>query len=208
MKKDGNVLKELVMINLKNLNMKTYISLIGLIFSNLLFSQVAIGKATVEGSGILDFGPSDGTATKGIILPLVDLSTSTEPYTNGTFLMDTASKIVKVYQNGSWLDLSDEGSFTVQTTLDETGDTPVTVNLTTAPNINSSEEVGEGVIIGAATSTAKGILVLEATDKALILPRVKNPDEAILSPVAGTMCYDTFSNSLAIFDGKVWNYWK
>ncbi len=180
--------------------MKKIFFLIGFLSGACVFSQVAIGKDTVEGtSTILDFG----TANMGIVLPIVDKTiTPAVTPSNGTFILDKTSKKVQVYQNGAWLDLSDEGSFAVVKNADNT------IELTTAAQISTSNEVSDGVIIGDTSSTAKGVLVLESTNKAMILPKVANPHLTIKKPVAGTMCYDTVSNSLAIFDGKVWSYWK
>lgn len=184
--------------------MKKIFVLICVLISGYTFSQVSIGKNTVDGKGIIDFGTDDN---KGIILPVADISDTNLTYTDGTFLMDKNDLIVKVRQNGAWLSLSDPGSLTVQ--QDESNNA-----ITTAAVINISNEVGDGVIIGdidvngKPISGAQGVLILEASDKALILPKVSSPHTKIKSPVAGTMCYDTDSDALAIFDGKVWNYWK
>jgi hypothetical protein len=62
--------------------------------------------------------------------------------------------------------------------------------------------------MGASTSSASGVLVLESTSKALVLPKVANAETGIKSPVVGTMVYDLYSKSLAIFDGAKWNFWK
>lgn len=168
-------------------------------------AQIAVGKDTVDGNGILDFGNANNL---GIILPIVDASPHNQAYADGTVLMDKNDLIVKVYQNGDWLALSDQGSLDIQ--LDPNGDP-----ITTAAILNTSQESGKGVIIGGkidqngeVTADASGVLVLEAKDKALILPKVVAPHISIKSPVAGTICYDSESKSLAIFDGKVWNYWK
>jgi hypothetical protein len=40
----------------------------------------------------------------------------------------------------------------------------------------------------------------------MVFPKVASPDLNIPSPVAGTMVYDTVSQSVALFDGTVWNY--
>lgn len=163
-----------------------------------LQAQVAIGKTSVDGNGILDFGNEN----KGIILPVVRVN-SDNNYTDGTVLFDQTDLKVKIRQNGDWLELSDEGSLEVQKDLNN-------LDITTPRTLFDSDEIGEGVIIGSETSSAKGILILEATEdaQALILPKVSNPHNTINSPTAGTMVYDTISQSLAVFDGKVWNYWK
>jgi len=73
---------------------------------------------------------------------------------------------------------------------------------------NSSKDNGEGVIVGSEKTDAKGILVLESTDKAMVLPRVNDVVNDIISPYPGLMFYDITSKTIAFFDGKVWNFLK
>ncbi|WP_353165699.1 hypothetical protein [Empedobacter brevis] len=151
-------------------------------------AQIAIGKTAVVGSNtLLDFDQSP-TNSKGIILPAVTNATNVA-LTNGTFVFDVNTKKVRMVENNAWKDLSDAGN---------------TSNLIS----NTSNDIGNGVIMGAETSAATGILVLEATDKAMILPKITNPHLTVKSPYAGMMCYDTVSKTLAVFDGTNWNYWK
>ncbi|MBB6369120.1 hypothetical protein [Chryseobacterium shigense] len=148
-------------------------------------SQVGMGKASVDGDAILDFPLS----TTGIILPMVEALPTGIAASNGTFLLDQTDLTVKMRENDLWVPLSDAGSLT--------GTMP-----------NTSGEQGGGVIIGAASSPAQGVLVLEAANKALILPKVNNPVANMKSPIAGTVCYDTVSKTMAVFDGLKWSFWK
>ncbi|RXM39299.1 hypothetical protein BOQ62_12450 [Chryseobacterium sp. CH21] len=150
-----------------------------------LKSQVGMGKASVDGDAILDF-PLSNT---GIILPIVETLPTGTAATNGTFLLDKNDITIKMRQNDLWVSLSDAGNLT--------GTMP-----------NTSAEQGGGIIIGAASSPAQGVLVLEATNKALVLPKVNDPVANMKSPVAGTMCYDTVSKTMAVFDGLKWSFWK
>ncbi|WP_312508677.1 hypothetical protein [Chryseobacterium culicis] len=150
-----------------------------------LKSQVGMGKSSVDGDAILDFPVS----RTGIILPVVEVLPTGAAATNGTFLLDKTDLTIKMRQNDLWVPLSDPGSLT--------GTMP-----------NTSAETGSGVIIGAASSPAQGVLVLESTSKALVLPKVNDPVANMKSPVAGTMCYDTVSKTLAVFDGLNWSFWK
>lgn len=147
---------------------------------------IATDKNTVNTteSTLVQFQDND---TKGIILP----ANTTTPInvSNGTFLFDQSENKVKMYENESWVDLSD------------TGDHSTIVS-------NNSFDSGEGVIIGADTSIVDGVLVLESTNKALVLPRVNDPVVNVISPYPGMICYDTKSKTIAIFDGKLWNFWK
>lgn len=178
--------------------MKKYITstfvLLAMISAN---AQVSIGgKQVVEGaSTILDFN-STTSNTKGIILPAVDnltkaLPNTNTPNNNGTFLFDKSESKLKMFEKNDWVLLSDTGDKTklILNTTDE-----------------SSNE--QGAIIGSPTSAAKGVLILESPNKAMILPRINTPHTNVKSPYAGMMCYDTASKSLAVFDGAKWNYWK
>lgn len=161
----------------------------------LVSGQVAIEKENVNGTAtILDFNNTAGN-TKGIILSAVnDLSgalSSAPADNNGTFLFDKSDKKVKMYENGTWVDLSSPGN---------------TSQIITNTSAGSGQN--QGVIIGASSSNAKGILVLESQDKAMILPQINTPHTSVKSPYPGMMCYDTASKSLAVFDGSSWNYWK
>ena len=167
--------------------MKNLVHII-LILSNFSYAQIAVGKTNVVGSNtLLDFDQSS-TNSKGIILPAVT-NTTNVALTNGTFVFDINTKKVRMVENNVWKDLSDAGNIS---------------NLIS----NTSNDIGNGVIIGAETSLTTGILVLEATDKAMVLPKITNPHLAVKTPYAGMMCYDTVSKTLAVFDGTNWHYWK
>ncbi|MGU3376527.1 hypothetical protein [Chryseobacterium sp. M5A1_1a] len=171
------------MKNIKNISI-----VVALVAFNLSNAQVAIGKQTVDGaSTVLDFNNASGN-TKGLILPATS-GLPTGAVVNGTFVFDVTDNKVKVYENNIWKPLSDAGS-------------------STAVIVNSSAELGKGVIIGAASSAADGVLILESPDKAMILPQIATPHINVKNPYPGMMCYDTASKTLAIFDGAVWNYWK
>ena len=134
---------------------------------------------------------------RGIILPSVGttptfsiVTPATNNSNNGTFIFDKSTKMIKMFENGNWRNFS--------TTAGD--DSKVLAN--------TSAEVGTGVIIGANTTTAKGVLVLESSSKSLVLPHIQNPHLTVKSPYPGMMCYDTASNTIAIFDGTSWNYWR
>lgn len=173
--------------------MKKYI-IIGLVLfgSYATKAQVAIGKENTNGnSTLLDFYDNSDNF-RGIILPAV--GSQPESFTsanNGTFLFDKSDKKIKVYENNTWKNLSEIGD-----------DSNIFVNTHTESTYD------QGVIIGSETSSAKGVLVLESTSKAMILPKISNPHSTVKSPYPGMICYDNVSKTLAVFDGKVWNFWK
>jgi hypothetical protein len=164
-----------------------FLILLGSSFNSI--AQVAIGKNTIDGSGILDF---EENLKGGIVLPRVtQMPTQAAALTDGTILVNAvqlSNVKVQVRQNGAWVNLTDEVSLPF---LD----------------VNITPDFLDGTIIGSNTSTANGVLVLESTDKALILPKVINVNE-LRNAVIGTMFYDMASKSLAVFDGSKWIFWK
>ena len=158
-------------------------------------AQVAIGKQSIDGvNTLLDFN-NISSNYNGIILPAVDDTnnalSATSANNNGTFLFDKSDNKIKMYENNTWKDLTDAGD-------------------SSSILVNASAEAADqqGTIIGDKISNAKGVLVLESADKAMILPKVKDPHTTVVGPYPGMICYDTTSQTLALFDGKVWNYWK
>lgn len=185
--------------------MKKYIVFL-LLIGNFSHAQIAIGKNNlVSISSIIEFGgetatnastDAETTNFRGIILPNVTssptftvVSPSTNHPQNGTFIFDKQSMKVRMFENGNWVDMTDAGTVN--------GIIP-----------GSGTATGSGVIIGASTSNAEGTFVLESANKALVLPHIKDPATNVKSPYQGMMCYDTLSNSIAIFDGVNWSYWK
>lgn len=133
-------------------------------------------------SVLLEFG----SQPKGIILPSV---ASAPGAVGGTFIVNTTDGAVQ-YNNGTtWVNLTDLGG------LKEHSYT------------NAGTDTGEGTIIGSTATTKPGVLVLESKTQALVLPRVANPHLNILSPIAGTVVYDTTSDAMAVYDGEKWSYW-
>lgn len=159
-------------------------------------AQTAIGKTSVDGNSILDFG----TGNKGIILPWVqNASTLTGgAATNGTLLYDVQTKKVRARVNGAWTDLSRNGDDTATHT------TKINAHLAKNEVINSGQS---GVIMGATSSSAIGVLVLESNAKALILPKMASPHLNMRNPEPGTMAYDTVKDLLCVYDGKEWSFW-
>lgn len=185
MERLGTVFKKLV-LTIKTLIMKKIISIITLFTPIIIFSQVSIGKASVDGDGILDF---ENPAKGGIILPAVTTLPTGSAATNGTIIYDYNNGCVKIRENNNWTQLTPE------------------IGDTSSINLNTSPDTGNGVLIGT-TTTADGVLVLESQTKALILPKIDRPHLNLVNPHPGTMCYDTYNQALAIFDGSKWYFYK
>lgn len=154
---------------------------------NQVNAQTGIETKTTSTSAVLEF--ASGT-TKGIILPAIETMPTGSSLANGTFLLDKNDSKIKMRENNTWVELSGTG------------------NITNVVPYSGTSDNGKQTVIGARTTTANGVLVLEAANKALVLPKVANPHLNVKSPYAGMMCYDTTRKALAVFDGTFWNYWK
>lgn len=167
-----------------------------LMFSSYAFSQMIIGdedgSTTDKTSVLLDFAVGQN---KGIILPAVTELPVGSGLAEGTILLDatnpTEAKVA--YYNGDWVDLSSGNEADISDFIES------------QPN---SDEVSKGVIIGAESSSADGVLILESTDKAMILPMVESTDD-ISNPAPGMMVYinNDEVKRLAVFNGSKWTFW-
>ncbi len=175
-------------------------------FSNAAFSQVIIGDAVGsvpsanKTSVLLEFA---NTNNKGIILPYV-IQKPTAP-TQGSIILDASNASdarVKFYNNNSstvdnWTDLSGQGA-------------NITTVLSTQPTIAQAPELAATKsIIGAnVSSVTDGVLVLESTTKAMVLPSVADVNN-IPSPSPGMIVYvnKPSAKRLAVFNGSKWSFW-
>lgn len=149
-----------------------------------------VGTAAVKTSVLLEFAAGQN---KGIIVPYVRTIPTTPE--EGTILLDaTAGNTARMkYYNGTWQDLSgNDGDVAAALANQPTGIT----------------ETGKS-IIGASSSSADGVLVLESTTKAMVLPTVEDVQN-IPSPSAGMMVYvnKTTGKRLAVYNGSKWSFWK
>lgn len=171
-----------------------------LLLSIQAFSQVIIGDATGTAANktsvLLEFANSND---KGIILPYVRTLSAVE----GSIVLDAtdATKARVKYYNGNtnpgtngWVDLSGQ-------------DFNITTQLSAQPII--TEDVAAKAIIGEIPSSADGVLVLESTTKAMVLPMVSDVNN-IPTPSPGMMVYinKTGAKRLAVYNGNKWSFWK
>lgn len=156
-------------------------------FCAMFNAQIAIGKDNITNqSTLLEFG----TEAKGIILPSVD---SAPGAVGGTFIVNINKKAVEYHNGTDWVSMTNPGE---------------AINYPYIPQQVPDNVTNQNVIIGSSTSTKPGVLVLESSTKAMILPKVTTPHTSIKSPIAGTMAYDIQSDSLAICDGQNWFFWQ
>ncbi|MFC6269781.1 hypothetical protein [Frigoriflavimonas asaccharolytica] len=162
--------------------------------SSSLQAQVAIGKQSVTNTSVsLEFAAEN----RGLILPYVETKGGISA--EGTMIFDTTDHKVKYLKNGgTWVNLSEDNG------------TVSTIGVADLSIQQGTEQLTAKTAIGAtsATDTTPGILVLTATDKAMILPKVASPHLNIINPASGMIVYDTVKRQLAVYNGKVWSFWK
>lgn len=174
--------------------MKKIISIISLMIIIGIQAQVTIGDGTgtadVKTSVLLEFAKNQN---KGIVLPYVR-TLPTEP-TQGTVVLDatTPSDARVKYYNGDWIDLSGHGA-----------------NITNALSAQPTGVTEGGkTTIGDQRSSVDGVLVLESTTKAMVLPTVTDV-QLVVRPSPGMMVYVNKNGAkrLAVFNGSKWSFWK
>ncbi|MGC4128504.1 MAG: hypothetical protein QM564_02870 [Bergeyella sp.] len=183
--------------------MKKYISITALAVFGMASSQVIIGDETGTAadktSVLLDFAEGEN---KGIILPYVRTLPTGAGLAEGTILLDavdaTKAKVKYYRGNNDWFDLSSNNEADISNAM------------TSQPS--TAETTTKGAIIGSNTSSADGVLILESTDKAMVLPQVEDVDD-IIKPAPGMMVYVTGTTAnpnkrLAVFNGGGWTFWK
>lgn len=181
-------------------------------------AQVIIGDAVgtapanKKTSVLLEFAAGQN---KGIILPYVRTMPPSVAKQVGTIVLDASTPTaarVKFYNENTavgtngWTDLSGQAAdLTVSTVLPNfaTEQLATTVESTTSTAII-------GVVPDPIPNTfPDGVLVLNSTTKAMVLPTVQDVQN-IPSPSPGMMVYinKTGAKRLAVFNGSKWSFWK
>ena len=163
----------------------------------------ATGTATVKTSVLLEF---PNTNNKGIIVPYVRAYPTGAALVGGSIILDARTATtarMKYYNGATWVDLSGQDA-----------DLTSPINyMTVQPSIVLAPEAATSqAIIGSRSSSADGVLVLESTTKAMVLPTVDQTD-SIVNPSPGMMVYikgvtPTFNKRLAVYNGSKWSFWK
>lgn len=181
--------------------MKKLIYIAAIVFAGAVSGQViigdAVGTAGTKTSVLLEFAANQN---KGLILPYVRTLPSGAALTEGTIVLNaTDGTRAKVqYYNGStdWVDLSSGNEANISGIL-------------SSQPAGISENAAAKTIIGAPSSTADGVLVLESATQAMVLPTVADTND-VINPAPGLMVYINKPDAkrLAVFNGAVWTYWK
>lgn len=175
---------------------KIYIILCFGLISISMQAQIAIGKNNVSSPSVsLEFGNEN----RGLLLPWVTNLTSMGNVANGTMVFDGSDNRIKVKYNSGWRSLSGNGTTInprstvdgkiIQNALTEKSEAKVSIGQPSVPEVS-------------------GILVLEESNKAMVLPKVAAPHLNILNPTPGLMVFDPIKRQLAVFNGQEWSYWQ
>lgn len=189
--------------------MKKTFFILGLLFSTCAIAQVIIGNKTgnqtiTNSSVSLEFGDYANARGRGFIMPWVTSVDDLSGAVNGTLAFDTKDKILKYKKANTWFSLTQNKTTNINgVQVNTTGQ----VNTTLQDNL--SDLASAKTTIGANNADpAPGILVLSDANKAMVLPKVPEPHKNIINPEPGTIVYDTTNKMLAVFNGKIWFFWK
>lgn len=142
---------------------------------------IAIGKTTVDGSAILDFG----TEVRGILItPILNAATMTA--SPGTIAFDGSTGSFRYFGN------SEDWSAVIPG-----GDTG---------GGQSGTDLNR-IFIGTTSSSAKGVIVFgsdHGETRAVVLPKLANGNLRFNNPVAGLMYYDTVLKGVMVYNGNKW----
>lgn len=177
---------------------------------SILKAQVIIGDqiGTVppgaKSSVLLEFAAGQN---KGIILPYVRILPQSHALVGGSLVLDAtdATKArVKYYNGTSWIDLSGQDA-DLTTPVNYMGVQP---SVAQTPEILASKAIIGDVPNPIPANFPDGVLVLNSTTKAMVLPQVAQTSD-IPNPSPGMMVYivKTGSKRLAVFNGSKWSYW-
>lgn len=177
--------------------MKNHLFGLILLFCNIsIFGQVIfgdnVGTAIDKTSVLMEFS---NAGNRGLILPYITDKTGLT--TPGSIILNattpTAAK-VEYYNGTTWVDLSVQ-SANVSSFL---GVQPV-----------AKENASAKMVIGSSTSAADGILVLESSTKAMLLPVVSSYQD-IVNPAPGMMVLVNNGGikTLAVYNGNQWSFWN
>ena len=164
---------------------KLILTSLALVFSLSVFAQdqkLAIGKTTVDGDALVDFG----TELRGMVIaPIADVTTSGA--SAGTIAFDGATGSFRYFDGSNWSTPKPDG--------DDTG-----------ADVASGTDTFKQ-LIGTETSSATGVVVFgedSGENQALLLPKLANGNLKFKNPVTGLIYYDTVLKAVMVYNGNGW----
>lgn len=146
--------------------------------------KLAIGKTTVDGSALVDFGEE----LRGIVIaPIEDVENMSTPPSAGTIAFDGATGSFRFYDGTEWSSVIPGGL---------TGGE--------AQGIDTFQQ-----LIGTKTSSSTGVVIFGGDDalqetQALVLPKLANGYLRFANPVPGLIYYDTVEKCIFVYNGNTW----
>jgi len=165
--------------------MKTITTILALILSiglNAQDQKLAIGKTSVDGSALVDFG----TELRGMVIAPISNVTSSGA-SAGTIAFDGNTGSFRYYDGTNWSAVVDGG---------DEGDDVATGTTDTYQQL-----------IGTETSTATGVVIFgedSGENQALVLPKLANGNLKFKNPVTGLIYYDTVLKAVMVYNGNGW----
>jgi len=167
--------------------MKTITTILSLILSIGLYAQehkLAVGKTTVDGDAMVDFG----TELRGMVIaPIADVEDVNITHSAGTIAFDGATGSFRYFDGNNWSTPKPNG--------DDTG-ADVALGTDTFKQL-----------IGAETSSATGVVIFgedSGENQALVLPKLANGNLKFKNPVTGLIYYDTVLKAVMVYNGNGW----
>ena len=169
----------------KTQKMKTTITILALALTLGTFAQeqkLAIGKLSVDGDALVDFG----TELRGMVIaPITDVSTMSPAPSAGTIAFDGATGSFRYFDGTDWSNEATGGVIGGAATGTDTFQQ----------------------LIGAETSSTTGVVVMgedTGEDQAFVLPKLTNGNLRFNNPVTGLMYYDTALKAVMVYNGNGW----
>lgn len=206
------VTSNLMKMTKKREKMKTIFSALCILAFGAVDAQVAIGAGAVPTNNYvsIEFGTAAPAEPKGILLPRVDSEAAVSSSVVGTFIFDVATQKIKLGTTSTPSTASTPGT-THSAWFDYSSfaTTPATQFGNPAGYTDATDAT---VIVGANSTTANGILILETPNadtapKAMVLPRV-NAYTDIVNPSAGMIVYVKTNKRFAVYNGSQWSFWE
>ena len=177
-------------------------------------AQMVIGsQAAPETSIILDLSASDQALR---VTRLADPNANIAQPRNGMIAYDSTDDQLQAYIGGTWLelsaagmiDISDDTNLTAGTGITITGDTVAVQDiyvLTAGDTMTGNLNVDAQMVIGSQRAPEVSIILdLSASDQALRVTRLADPNANIAQPRNGMIAYDSSDDELQGYIGGTW----
>lgn len=174
-------------------------------------AELTVGAATqlnltAGESVVIQSGPVGNiqliTTDGALLLPIIndadnDITTPIE----GLLLYQDSTNKVRFYNGSTWVSLTDDGSITLQTVINNGQSASNSNSIQLTSSGNSIDLTGEtGINFGV---NAAGDIVMSISDGQLVVPKFADPVNDITTLVEGGLFYDTTDKKLQFYNGTI-----